>query len=101
MSGLGAHGAVLGPLEIAMVRRWLAPVARRGQMEIVLAAVVAAAVAGIVVVAGQRRAPAAPAPAGHAAPLAEPLRETVDTGVVQATAAAPVPAAPGAAVAAP
>src|SRR3954470_19681412 len=94
MSGLGANGAVLGPLEIAIVRRQRAPAARRGQMEILLAAVVAAAVAGIVVVAGQRRGPAAAAPAGHVAPPAEPSREAIDGGVVQATATAPVPAAP-------
>jgi ribonuclease Y len=62
-------------------------------MEIVLAAVVAAAVAGIVVVAGQRRGPHA-APAGHAAkPQLEPTAP--DSSVVAATATAPAaPATP-------
>src|SRR5436190_7512478 len=56
-------------------------------MDIVLAAVVAAAVAGIVVMAGQRRRPAA-APAGSV-PSPDPRRERVEPPVVQATATAP------------
>jgi ribonucrease Y len=56
-------------------------------MEIVLAAVVAAAVAGIVVVAGNRRGPAA-ATVGHTAPP-ETSRDGADAPVTQATATAP------------
>jgi ribonuclease Y len=61
-------------------------------MEIVLAAVVAAAVAGIVVVAGNRRGPAA-APAGHA-PRPDARRDGTDVPVAQATATAPTASAP-------
>jgi ribonucrease Y len=61
-------------------------------MEIVLAAVVAAAVAGIVVVAGQRRGPATAA-VGPAAPTTDTRREATDAGLVQATATSPGPAA--------
>jgi ribonuclease Y len=57
-------------------------------MEIVLAALVAAAVAGIVVVAGNRRGPAAAA-AGPA-PTPDTRRESADTQLTQATATAPV-----------
>ncbi|HYZ28081.1 MAG TPA: ribonuclease Y [Thermoleophilaceae bacterium] len=70
-------------------------------MEIVLAAVVAAAVAGIVVLAGNRRAPTA-APAGPT-PRPETRRDGKDAPLTQATAtaapttaAAPVAAAPAA-----
>jgi ribonucrease Y len=66
-------------------------------MEIVLAAVVAAAVAGIVVVAGNRRGPTA-APAGHA-PRSDPRREGTDVPVTQATATAPTASAPAASAA--
>jgi ribonuclease Y len=68
-------------------------------MEIVLAALVAAAVAGIVVVAGQRRGPAAAA-AGAPRPIApsETARDAAEATVSQATASAPAtspqPAAP-------
>jgi ribonuclease Y len=57
-------------------------------MEIVLAAVVAAAVAGIVVLAGQRRGPAAAA-AGAAQPLPSEPRRDADAAMAQATATAP------------
>ena len=67
-------------------------------MEIVLAAVVAAAVAGIVVVAGNRRGPAA-APAGHA-PQPDSRRESAaaDATLTKATATTPVAPAPAAPV---
>jgi ribonuclease Y len=68
-------------------------------MEILLTAVVAAAVAAIVVVAGQRRGPAA-APAGGAV-SPEPRRDAKEAALVQATAAAPKAASPGAATAPP
>jgi ribonuclease Y len=57
-------------------------------MEIVLAAVVAAAVAGIVVLAGQRRGPAT-APVGPRQPLAPERRREADAAIAQATATAP------------
>jgi ribonuclease Y len=57
-------------------------------MEIVLAAVVAAAVAGIVVLAGQRRGPAT-APVGPRRPLAPERRREADAAIAQATATAP------------
>jgi len=58
-------------------------------MEILLTAVVAAAVAGVVVLAMQRRGPAAAA-AGLPAPT-EPRRNKADASLVQATATAPRP----------
>jgi ribonuclease Y len=59
------------------------------EMDIVLAAIVAAAVAGIVVLAGQRRGPAAAA-AGQVRPLpADSLRDAAEPQVVKATATAP------------
>ncbi len=72
-------------------------------MEIVVAAVVAAAVAGIVVLAGQRRAPAA-APAGHAPAPDHRSATAAQSSLVQATATtspAPVHAPAAAAGAAP
>jgi ribonuclease Y len=70
-------------------------------MEIVLTAVVAALVAGIVVVAGQRRGPAAAAVGGR--PLPPETRREAEPAVVQATATAPAarPQATGAAPAEP
>jgi ribonuclease Y len=66
-------------------------------MEIVLAAVVAAAVAGIVVLAGQRRGPATAA-AGPAQPIPSEPRRDADAAIAQATAAAPagIPSVPAA-----
>jgi ribonuclease Y len=58
------------------------------EMDIVLAAIVAAAVAGIVVLAGQRRGPAAAA-AGSVRPLPADSRHEAESAAVQATATVP------------